>query len=210
MKQRLIDNWKSTVIGIFLLAFSCLLVWFDKMTWTEFGVFLPTIIGFLWVKDTVFKASGLPVLFGILFIQSLLWCSGCKEIQYIPVETVTEIRDRVDTVKVPADSSSYYAWLGCDSLNRVYIKQLREVKSNTVTQSFILDNNNLKVKFNSQPLPITVTVHDTITVKQVPVKVPGPTVEIYKMRWYQETFMYIGIFLLIIIIIIVAWKILAK
>lgn len=57
MKTRIINNWKSTVTGVLLLAAAGVLLWFGKITMSEFAAFVPTCVGFIWVKDSVFNAG---------------------------------------------------------------------------------------------------------------------------------------------------------
>lgn len=51
MLKRITENPKTSILGGILFVSALLLVWFDKATLTEAGVFLPAIIGFLWAKD---------------------------------------------------------------------------------------------------------------------------------------------------------------
>lgn len=55
MKNRIIDNWKATLLGFGILTVSLALVWFGKATFAEVSGFL-VLSGFLaWVKDSIFK-----------------------------------------------------------------------------------------------------------------------------------------------------------
>jgi len=145
----------------------------------------------------------------ILILFLVLLFVGCKTQQYIPVETKTVIQERLVPVEVPADSSSYFALLECDSLNRVFIKQLSESKTSNVTESFKLKNNQLSVNFKSQPADVKVVVRDSIVTQQIPYPVKGDTQIVFEQHWWQETFMWIGIAFLILIIILIIiriWK----
>jgi len=51
--ERVIGNYKTTWIGIVLLTIFILLMLFKIITPEEFGLFLPTIIGLFYVKDTI-------------------------------------------------------------------------------------------------------------------------------------------------------------
>lgn len=57
MKTRIINNWKSTVTGVLLLAAAGVLLWFGKITMSEFAEYVPTCVCFIWVKDSVFNAG---------------------------------------------------------------------------------------------------------------------------------------------------------
>jgi len=57
MKTRIIENWRSTVTGIFLFIMSSTLLFLKVITFTEYVAFLPTILGLLYVRDSVFKLN---------------------------------------------------------------------------------------------------------------------------------------------------------
>lgn len=50
-----LGNLKTTIAGLILLSGAAVLLWFGKITMTDFMLILPTIAGLLWVKDTVLK-----------------------------------------------------------------------------------------------------------------------------------------------------------
>ena len=57
MKKRIIDNWKTSLIALFIVLIMGVLLYFDKVTWEESLGFL-TLSGLLaWVKDTIFKVD---------------------------------------------------------------------------------------------------------------------------------------------------------
>jgi len=58
MKTRIIQNWKSTLIGLCLLLMSGTLLWLKEITFTEFTAFLPTVLGLMYVKDAGFWEKG--------------------------------------------------------------------------------------------------------------------------------------------------------
>ena len=60
MKERIFNNWKTTVLGIILLILSVVLLFMRIITLGEFSAFLPTILGLLYVRDTVFKITARP------------------------------------------------------------------------------------------------------------------------------------------------------
>lgn len=57
MKTRVINNWRSTLIGLALLALATTLLWKQMITLSEFTAFLPTVLGLLWVRDGALKKS---------------------------------------------------------------------------------------------------------------------------------------------------------
>lgn len=53
LKERVIKNWVSSIIGIAMIIFAALLVWIKTITWQEFIAFLPFCLGMIYVKDTI-------------------------------------------------------------------------------------------------------------------------------------------------------------
>ncbi|MHB9003514.1 MAG: hypothetical protein ACYC6C_05560 [Coriobacteriia bacterium] len=137
----------------------------------------------------------------ILLLLLVLFIVGCKTTQYVPIETKTEVRERIVPVDVPADSSSYFALLECDSLNQIYIKELHEQKTEHVTDTFVLYKNKLLVKFKSAPGELKVIVRDSIIEREVPYPVKGDTQIVYEQYWYQKALMIIGIIALIMLLL---------
>ena len=56
MKERIFNNWKTTVLGIILLILAVVLL-FMRITLGEFSAFFPTILGLIYVRDTVLKIT---------------------------------------------------------------------------------------------------------------------------------------------------------
>lgn len=139
----------------------------------------------------------------ILYISILFAFTSCKVVEYVPVESEVHIVDRYVDVEVPADSSSIYALLECDSLNRVYVKQLKEKSSANATHDFKLTDNQLSILFKSDPPPVKAVVRDSTVYVNIPYPIPGPTVEVYKQTWWQTTLMWIGIIALLLLLLII-------
>lgn len=57
LKKRIIQSWKASLLGILLLIVGLVLVFTEKATLTEFGIFLPTCLMLIYVKDSVFKIN---------------------------------------------------------------------------------------------------------------------------------------------------------
>ncbi len=55
MKKRVFENWKTTFIGLALLIWTGIAVATKLATWEQAMLLLPTILGMIWVKDTVLK-----------------------------------------------------------------------------------------------------------------------------------------------------------
>lgn len=57
MKDRIINNWKSTLLGCIIALGSIVLVWTGKATLEQVSGFLLTSGLLAWVKDTIFKVN---------------------------------------------------------------------------------------------------------------------------------------------------------
>ena len=57
MKSRVFINWRTSLLGAFLLLVSLVLVFYKIIAWSEFMAFLPTILGLLYVRDTIFQVK---------------------------------------------------------------------------------------------------------------------------------------------------------
>jgi len=61
MKERIVNNWKTTALGIILLILAVVLLFMRIITLGEFSAFFPTILGLLYVRDTVLKITARPL-----------------------------------------------------------------------------------------------------------------------------------------------------
>jgi hypothetical protein len=57
MKERIFNNWKTSILGLILLAITIVLLFMKIITLGEFSSFFPTILGLLYVKDTILQAN---------------------------------------------------------------------------------------------------------------------------------------------------------
>ena len=57
MKERIFNNWKTSALGIILLVLAVVLLFMRIITLGEFSSFFPTILGLLYVRDTVFRIT---------------------------------------------------------------------------------------------------------------------------------------------------------
>lgn len=57
MKERIFNNWKTTALGIILLILTVVLLFRRIITLGEFSAFFPTILGLIYVRDTVLKIT---------------------------------------------------------------------------------------------------------------------------------------------------------
>jgi len=58
MKVRLIQSWRTSILGIVLLIISTVLLFTKYIAFSEFTAFLPTILGLLYVKDSSLMNKG--------------------------------------------------------------------------------------------------------------------------------------------------------
>ncbi len=54
---RIFNNWKTTALGIILLILAVVLLFLRIITLGEFSAFFPTILGLIYVRDTVLKIT---------------------------------------------------------------------------------------------------------------------------------------------------------
>jgi hypothetical protein len=57
MKTRIFTHWQTSLLGILLLIVAIILLFLKVITLGEFTAFFPTILGLLYVRDTVFKIT---------------------------------------------------------------------------------------------------------------------------------------------------------
>ena len=57
MKTRIFTHWQTSLLGILLLLVAITLLFLKIITFGEFTAFFPTILGLLYVRDTVFKIT---------------------------------------------------------------------------------------------------------------------------------------------------------
>ena len=57
MKTRLFRNWRTSLLGGALLVIMIILLFMRIVTGGEFTAILPTILGLLYLPDTIFKPT---------------------------------------------------------------------------------------------------------------------------------------------------------
>jgi hypothetical protein len=55
MKKRIFKNWKSSLVGLGLIAIATAALLTGKCTLTEWGLFLPTGLFMIYAQDSIFK-----------------------------------------------------------------------------------------------------------------------------------------------------------
>ena len=53
--DRIVQNWKTTLLGVAVALISLGLVYFEKATLTEVALILPFVITLIWAKDSILK-----------------------------------------------------------------------------------------------------------------------------------------------------------
>ena len=57
MKTRILRNWRTSLLGIALLITFITLLFTKSITGGEFAALFPTILGLLYVRDSIFKIN---------------------------------------------------------------------------------------------------------------------------------------------------------
>lgn len=57
MRNRIINNWKTTLVGCSIGLVSIAFVWFGKATFAEVSGFFVSSGLMIWVKDSIFKVK---------------------------------------------------------------------------------------------------------------------------------------------------------
>lgn len=123
--NRILKDWKTTVIGLAILMLCFVLVFMEKATLTEVGGFICGGFYVLFSKDSMLKKKNIPCI----FIFALL-VSGCR-----PYESFTDRSEsvRIDTliirdsipirIEIPGDS----VWMEADTIiyDTIYVKALQ-------------------------------------------------------------------------------------
>ncbi|MFH1081435.1 MAG: hypothetical protein V1766_14465 [Pseudomonadota bacterium] len=55
MKTRILKNWRSSLLGLALLIATFVLLFLKIITGSEFLALLPTVLGLLYVQDSIFR-----------------------------------------------------------------------------------------------------------------------------------------------------------
>lgn len=128
----------------------------------------------------------------LLIAPALLGCRSSKEITAVPVKTVERVTERLVPVEVPADSAILTALFYCDSLNRVRLAEIDELKSRRVSTDLRFDSG--KLNYMARAAPDTVYLPSkTVELSReiaLPVEVSKT---IYRQTKLQTFFYYIGI-----------------
>ena len=127
----------------------------------------------------------------LLLLLLLAACAAPRTAVQVPVEYREKVVERLVQVQSPADSANMVALLECDSLNRVVLKQLSEVKGSRISTSFTLDSGLLSYKLKVKPELSFAPVRDSIVYREVAVRVPVETI-VNRLTWWQTLWIRIG------------------
>ena len=123
----------------------------------------------------------------ILSMTLILSCrSQLPPVKEVPILYRDKIVERLVPVSAPADSASISALFACDSLNRVILRSISELKGKSVQSRYTYYAGALKYNFATSPSPGYARVKDSIIYREVPVKVPVE-VKVNELTWWQKT-----------------------
>ena len=120
MIDRILKNWKTTVLGLAILITCFILVFMEKSTLTEVSVFICGGFFVLFSKDSMLRKKG-PV--SVIIFGSLLLFASCRPYRSFTTNTERIVRDTItirdsipfrieipgDTVRITSDSSLFLA-----------------------------------------------------------------------------------------------------
>lgn len=168
MKDRIIKNWKTSVIGIVLLAFAGVLVWFQKITLGEFTAFLPTVFGLLWVKDTfvssMFNKGGGAAVIAIMLLtlNSCVTYERCIDKYGKTSSDTIKVPFKIEVpfyIALPADSNAIR--INIDSIRYLITDQVYH-KADSVSKIQIQYwKDKINYLYFSASIPAD-TIHDTL------------------------------------------------
>lgn len=135
----------------------------------------------------------------LILILAVLLAACSPRIIPSRTETKTHYERITDTlITHVTDSALIAAFLECDSLGRVRIRDLLTKNGNLIKLNAALKDNLLKIQGQAlgEMRYKEVIIHDTVNVY---IKVPEPVVKEvtnYKLRWYNQILVYLGLFYL--------------
>lgn len=132
----------------------------------------------------------------LIFILSIFLLAACvpkRNVREIPVLTRVEIKPRLVPVKIPDDSAMMRARFECDSMNRVRLMEISQLKSSNVSSSSTYDDVSQTISYKAlfQPLPANIVANDSIVYREVPIEVPYET-KVNILFWWQKVLMWLG------------------
>lgn len=58
MKERIFKNWRTSLVGLALIGIASTALFLKIASFEQFVAFLPFCLGFIYIKDSVFKLNG--------------------------------------------------------------------------------------------------------------------------------------------------------
>ena len=111
MIDRILKNWKTTVLGLAILITCFILVFMEKSTLTEVSVFICGGFFVLFSKDSMLRKKG-PV--SVIIFGSLLLFASCRPYRSFTTNTERIVRDTITIrdsipfrIEIPGDSIVY-------------------------------------------------------------------------------------------------------
>lgn len=156
--------------------------------------------------------KSMPALTLILLVLYVTSCGGLKNAKGTPANPPANIvTERLVPVYLSPDSALLTALFECDSSNQVVMKAYNELKSAGVESSLSFDNGKLDYKANAKHDTIYIPAKDSII--YVPKYVPGETVYINRLTWWQQAQIYLCRLLAVVFLIKYLpsiWKVILK
>jgi hypothetical protein len=131
-------------------------------------------------------------IIAILFIVLCFSCKTPKPQKQVPIVTIERIQERLVPYALPGDSSSIKALFECDSLNRVQLKELSDLKASSWQGDFSFNEGVFNYNLKRPPDTVYLPVKDTHIEREKPVEVP---IEVYinRLTNFQKICFWAGI-----------------
>jgi hypothetical protein len=138
---------------------------------------------------------------------------GCKTQQpqsQVQIKTIEKEVEKLVPYALPADSTTLAALFECDSLNRVQLKEMSEMKAKRLQSDFSFANGLLQYKLKQPPDTIYIPGKDRYIYQDVPVEIVKEVI-VYKQTdfqivcgWFGKIFM--GLIGIGLIVLFLKWK----
>ncbi len=154
----------------------------------------------------------MKIAISTLIITIAMLFTGCKQpkdlIRPFPVRTDSIVTEKQVPVQLPADSASLTALFECDSLNRVTMTNVEQLKGRNLQLLATFDKLKGELQILANQPPDTVYLPSkTIYVKeQIPIEV-AYNVYTNELNWWQKALAWLGGITLFIITLTIIFKI---
>lgn len=208
MIDRILKNWKTTILGLSILVVCFILVFLEKATLTEVSAFICGGFFVLFSKDSILKKKGFINI--IILITCLLFIS-CHPYRSLTSNTEVIVRDTIlirDSIplqiKIPGDTILFTS----DSIiyDTVYIDMLRsghftlppwETSTEFAYAQAGITNSIPWLNLRQQPISIDtlVYIHKIKILEQTLREMQTQTIVSEKEPFYKNTWLWISIIL---------------